>query len=60
MPSLLKFKSIIFLEQILVILICLLSNHLRFLIKLYKGKEYMFGIFFVLNIINEFDLVTIS
>jgi len=27
MPSLLKFKSIIILEQILVKLICLLSNH---------------------------------
>jgi len=34
----------------------LVVESLKFLIKLYRKKEYMFGIIFVLNIVNEFDL----
>ena len=62
MPSLLKFTSWVpHLSGINTNNInMLVVESLKIFNKLYSKMEYMFDIFFVLNIINEFDLVTIS
>ena len=62
MPSLLKFTSwVLHLSGTNTNNInMLVVESLKIFNKLYSKMEYMFDIFFVLNIINEFDLVMIS